>query len=138
MFVPKWFKFWLQAFKQKKEKKKYSFTLDDLSNLELIESKNQEKTPGIYVESLPEDFYSTESYQGWIKLSRRERDVTALTCLAYTNYQIAARLGLSIETVRTYLKSVLGKLRLRNKADLRVYFAKWNFSDWERRKDPHR
>lgn len=75
-----------------------------------------------------------EHYKDWILLSPREKDVTALTCLRYTNPQIAARLELSIETVRTYLQKALNKLGLQTKADLRVKFATWDFSAWERRK----
>jgi DNA-binding CsgD family transcriptional regulator len=30
-------------------------------------------------------------YERWQKLSLREQDVTALTCLGYTNRQIAAK-----------------------------------------------
>ena len=67
-------------------------------------------------------------------LSPREQDVTALTCLRFTNPQIAARLGLSKETVRTYLEKVLIRFNLQSKADLRVTFASWDFSEWERRK----
>jgi len=63
-------------------------------------------------------------------LSPREQYVTALTCLRYTNPQIAARLGLSVETVRTYLRKALNKLGLQNKADLRVLFASWDFSEF--------
>lgn len=71
-----------------------------------------------------------ELYQRWILLSPREQDVTALTCLKFTNPQIAAHLGLSKETVKTYLEKVLNKLRLQSKADLRVTFANWDFSAW--------
>jgi len=77
-------------------------------------------------------------WEKWNYLSRRERDVTALTCLGYTNAQMAARFELSIETIKTYVQNVLHKLHLRNKADLRVLFANWDFSDWERRKDLYR
>jgi DNA-binding CsgD family transcriptional regulator len=76
-------------------------------------------------------------YQWWIMLSPREQDVTALTCLKYTNPQIAARLGLSIFTVNTYIEKVLIRFGLQSKADLRVVFANWDFSAWESRK-PHR
>jgi len=40
----------------------------------------------------------------WDTLSRREQDVTAWACLGYTNRQIAARLGLSTDTVKSYLQ----------------------------------
>jgi len=74
----------------------------------------------------------------WDKLSAREQDVTALTCLSFTNLQIAGRLNLSPETVKSYIKQVLNKSGFKAKSDLRVYFADWDFSAWERRKDPNR
>jgi len=85
--------------------------------------------------SPPYDPNADELYRIWILLSPREQQVTALTCLKYTNPQIAFHLGLSKTTVRTYLEKVLNKLGLRSKADLRVAFAVWDFSQWER---PHR
>lgn len=86
--------------------------------------------------SLAHDSNLDERYKSWDSLSPREQDVTALACLRYTNPQIAARLGLSVGTVRSYLEKALSKLGLQNKADLRVYFAGWDFSEFERRKDP--
>lgn len=75
----------------------------------------------------------------WDKLSAREQDVTALTCLRFTNSQIAGRLNISTETVKSYIERVLNKsVGLKTKADLRVFFAEWDFSAWERRKDPYR
>jgi DNA-binding CsgD family transcriptional regulator len=69
----------------------------------------------------------------WNKMSRRERDVTALTCLGYTNRQIAARLKVSVNTVNTHVVRVLTRLDLNGKPALQVLFASWDFSAWERR-----
>jgi DNA-binding CsgD family transcriptional regulator len=79
-----------------------------------------------------------DRYQLWLQLSPREQEVTALACLRYTNPQIAARLGLSPGTVRTYLQHALSKLGLQNKMDLLLFFADWDFSEFERRDDPYR
>jgi DNA-binding CsgD family transcriptional regulator len=57
--------------------------------------------------------------------------VTALTCLGYTNRQIAARLVLSPETVKTHLRNVLRKFDLPTKAELRRALADWDFGDWD-------
>lgn len=66
----------------------------------------------------------------WESLSPREQDVTALTCLGYTNRQIAARLSLSPETVKTHVHNVLLKFGLNSKAELRRILAGWDFSGW--------
>lgn len=134
-------KLWRPGKRQKK--KKYSYLLRELLQLKsskvTIQVKRKRKKGGSDSQAvgLPNDPITDERYQFWIRLSPREQQVTALTCLKYTNPQIAARLGLSIETVRTYLENVLNKLRLQNKADLRVFFAPWDFSEFESR-DPQR
>ncbi len=68
--------------------------------------------------------------QRWERLSGREQQVTALACLGCTNRQIAARLVLSPETVKSHLRSVLHKFGLRSKAELRQALSDWDFGDW--------
>lgn len=109
-------------------KRKYSYDVEDPAHLPST----------IKTASPTHDSNVDERSKRWESLSPREQDVTALTCLRYTNPQIAARLGLSVGTVKSYLEKALSKLGLQNKADLRVYFAGWDFSEFERRKDPHR
>jgi DNA-binding CsgD family transcriptional regulator len=136
MSIWRLFKRWRMGPQQKK--KKYSYILRELLHLKLtkttaqVKRKRKKRASDSQAVSLPYDPNTDERYQLWIMLSPREQEVTALTCLKYTNPQIAARLGLSIETVRTYLEKVLNKFGLDNKADLRVLFAQWDFSEWER------
>lgn len=70
------------------------------------------------------------SLERWSKLSLREQEVTALVCLKLSNQEIAERLVVSVETVRTHLRSVLQKLDLHSRAELRLVYADWNFSRW--------
>jgi DNA-binding CsgD family transcriptional regulator len=56
--------------------------------------------------------------------------VAALTCLGYTNRQMAARLSLSPETIKTHVRNVLFKFGLNRKTDLRQALANWDFSAW--------
>jgi len=123
----------------RQKKKIYHDILGAPLHLKLIDAAAQEKrkqkkqasdSPAL---SLPDTLQTDPLYSMWIMLSPREQHVTGLTCLKYTNPQIAARLGLSIDTVRTYLENVLNKLGLQSKADLRVLFAPWDFSEWDRR-----
>lgn len=67
----------------------------------------------------------------WRALSPREQQIAALTCLNLTNRQIAARLNLSPETVKTHLRNLLAKLELHSKAELRRALEGWDFSAWE-------
>ncbi len=69
--------------------------------------------------------------QRWGSLSRREQQVTALTCLGCTNRQVAARLGVSVETVKTHMSNLLVKFDLHSKAGLRMALSEWDFSEWD-------
>ena len=69
----------------------------------------------------------------WQSLSPREQQVAALGCLDFTNPQIAARLGLSVETVRSHMRNIQIKFNVNSKTALRVLLAGWDFSDWDRR-----
>jgi DNA-binding CsgD family transcriptional regulator len=69
--------------------------------------------------------------QIWHELTRREQQMVALTCLSYTNREIAARLSLSPETVKSHVRSALHKFGVRTKADLRRLLSDWDFSDWK-------
>ena len=64
----------------------------------------------------------------WDTLSVREKDVTALVCLGYTNREIGARLNISPETVKDRLESTLIKFNITKRTELRLLFANWDFS----------
>jgi DNA-binding CsgD family transcriptional regulator len=66
----------------------------------------------------------------WRFLSAREQQVAALTCLNFTNRQIAARLMVTPETAKTHVRNVLRKFDLHSKAELRRALADWDFSAW--------
>lgn len=68
----------------------------------------------------------------WRLLSAREQQVAALICLNYTNRQIASRLVISTETVKSHVRAVLRKFRVHSKSELRRALAEWDFSEWER------
>lgn len=70
------------------------------------------------------------SLERWSRLSLREQEVTALVCLKLSNQEIAERLVVSVETVRTHMRSVLQKLDLHSKAELRLMYVDWDFSRW--------
>jgi DNA-binding NarL/FixJ family response regulator len=67
----------------------------------------------------------------WESLSPREQQVTALACLGWTNRQIAARLYLSPETIKTHMRHAQRKFGVANKAELRTRLAGWDFRDWK-------
>jgi two-component system response regulator NreC len=67
----------------------------------------------------------------WRALTPREQQVVALVCLNYTNEQIANRLVISPETVKTHIRNVLWKLNLASKVELRQLLADWDFSAYQ-------
>lgn len=118
----------------------YRYALDEPIHLTLTDLAAQENrtpeelTANILAVGLTHYQNTDKLYQRWLALSAREQDVTALTCLGYTNRQIASRLGLSTETVKSYMQNALNKFGLHSKTDLRVTFAGWDFSAWEYRR----
>jgi len=114
----------------------YTCNLDEPLHLGLTNTAAQEKyspnegTLNPLAVGLTHHRNSNDLYQRWLSLSAREQDVAALTCLGYTNRQIAFRLGISVETVKSYLRNVFYKFDTRSKPDLRVSLANWDFSAW--------
>lgn len=66
----------------------------------------------------------------WRLLSPREQQIAALICLNYTSRQIAARLRISPETVKTHTRNLLAKFDLRTRVELRERLSDWDFSAW--------
>jgi DNA-binding CsgD family transcriptional regulator len=89
-----------------------------------------ELIPDILAAGLTQYRSSEELWPLWESLSPREQDIAALTCLGYTNRQMAARLSLSPETIKTHVRNVLLKFGLNRKTDLRQALASWDFSAW--------
>ena len=66
----------------------------------------------------------------WRTLTPRQQQAAALTCLNFTNRQIAARLGISPQTVKAHMRNLLHRLDLHSKAELRLALSDWDFSEW--------
>ena len=49
-------------------------------------------------------------------LTPRQQQILSLVCLGHTNQQIASDLGLSVNTVKTYMRSTLQVLGVPNRA----------------------
>ncbi|MEW6406351.1 MAG: LuxR C-terminal-related transcriptional regulator [Chloroflexota bacterium] len=102
-----------------------------LSTLAKHEGRSeQELIPDILAAGLTQYRSIDELWPQWETLSPREQDVTALTCLGLTNRQIAARLLLSPQTVKSHIRTALLKFGVSTKAELRHILANWDFSAW--------
>jgi DNA-binding NarL/FixJ family response regulator len=113
-----------------------SFGLDEPLRAALAERARRDQRPIEQVEQelLRAGLAQLENSDGlkrcWERLSEREQQVTALTCLGYTNRQMAAYMQLSPATVKGYVHQSLVKWRAHGKAELRLLLVQWDFSDW--------
>jgi DNA-binding CsgD family transcriptional regulator len=114
------------------------FELDEELQLRLQDLAEQERRPArelpaeLIAEGLARHSNNRILMQRWKSLSAREQEVTALTCLGYTNRQMAARLGIAEETVKSHMRNALVKLHLHGKLAVQQALAEWDFSEWEK------
>ena len=80
---------------------------------------------------LTEYYSSEELWKKWENLTPREKEVTALVCLGYTNRQAAARIGVSPATVKFHLHNVLEKFGLETRSQLQQLLEEWDFGAWK-------
>ncbi len=71
-----------------------------------------------------------ENLRRWRTLSPREQQVVALVCCNLTSRQIAQRLYISPETVKVHVRNALTKFGVRNRYELRLALADWDFRGW--------
>jgi DNA-binding CsgD family transcriptional regulator len=108
----------------------FQVMLEDLAQQE--QRSPDEVASRLLREGLQRRQAESDLWQRWQSLSAREQEVAALACLGYTNKQIALRLGVSAETVKTHLHHALAKFNLRTRAELGLLLVEWDFSAWER------
>lgn len=109
---------------------------DLLQSLQTIAEREQRLTGEVASELLNSALARRQVDDGlvsrWGFLTPREQQVAALTCLNFTNRQIAARLLITPETAKTHVRNVLRKFDLHSKAELRRALAEWDFNAWLR------
>lgn len=107
-------------------------TITELQNLAEQENRPKEAVAAdLLAFALVQRGAAETKLRRWQELSPREREVTALLCLSYTNRQIATRLSISHPTVKTHVRNILRKFGLSRRADLRLVLAEWDFSAWD-------
>ncbi|MCP4418016.1 MAG: helix-turn-helix transcriptional regulator, partial [Chloroflexi bacterium] len=78
--------------------------------------------------------FTDENLALWHTLTNREKETAAFTCLGYTNHEIAQKMVISPNTVKTHLRRVLQKFGVGSKSELQLVLASWDFSGWDK---PH-
>ncbi len=106
--------------------------IDELQNLAEQERRPKEAVAADLIAlGLVRRRAAEASLHRWRQLSPREQQVAALVCRGYTNRQIAARLKISLPTVKTHVRNILIKFGLSRRVDLQQSLADWDFSGWE-------
>ena len=72
----------------------------------------------------------------WESLTTRQRQITALVCLGYTYPQIAAKLHLSVPTVKTHVQNIFQKFGLSRRYELVNLLSAWDFREGDESEDP--
>ena len=57
-------------------------------------------------------------------ISERERDILRLVAMGATNQQIANQLNISINTVKSHVRGILGKLRAKSRREAAALAAR--------------
>jgi DNA-binding CsgD family transcriptional regulator len=73
-----------------------------------------------------------EFFKKWESLTPREKDVTALICLGYTDREICNRFAIAPGTVRTHITNLFKKFQVNSRHELRILLSEWDFSAWEK------
>ena len=95
----------------------------------LIDAIRTVVTGGVYLDpsmaaKVVEGYVGKKRLRGEVQgshLTDREQEVLVLTSKGYTNKDIAAHLGISVKTVETHKGNSMGKLDLKNRADIVRY-----------------
>jgi DNA-binding NarL/FixJ family response regulator len=75
---------------------------------------------------------TNEKVHLWESLSERQQQVAALVCLRYTNDQIAKKLHISSDTVKSHVSNILRKFNVRSRYQLGYMLRRWNFSSFDK------
>jgi len=119
--------------------KKLKLQLDDLSLellYKLVQGQNydiEELATRLLAQAI-RDYYQTtdENVRLWETLTTRQQQVAALVCLKYTNDEIAAKLYISADTVKTHVSNILHKFSVSGRHQLAHILRKWDFSSYDR------
>ncbi len=109
------------------------FNLDEhvLVSLEML-AQHRQSTPQAVAADLVQQAIETiqddsAAWDCWLTLTPREQEVAAYICQGYTSRQIAEKLNIANETVRTHARKVLTKFGTANRQILRDRLTQLGF-----------
>lgn len=71
----------------------------------------------------------------WQSLTPRLRQAAALACLGHTNQEIAAQMGITVNTVKYYMRDILSACHVNSKTELAELLSEWDFDRWLLKQD---
>jgi DNA-binding NarL/FixJ family response regulator len=87
---------------------------------------------GLLAQAAMDHYRATNEYvQCWEILSQRQQEVAALACLGYSNAEIAEKLHISLETVKTHMGETLRKFNVKGRHQLGWMLRDWDFSPFD-------
>jgi DNA-binding CsgD family transcriptional regulator len=121
---------------QRDRKTNFTLSVETIRSLQFIAERErltpEEVANRILADALRDHQAQGENWQRWQSLTPREQEVIALICLNYTTRQIAAKLHISPETVKTHAEHILIKFDAPDRKNLRLMLSGWDFSGWDR------
>lgn len=99
------------------------------SQIQAGQDRTEEPTSSQEFEIYPED---PSIRKRWFDLTIREREVVALVCMGYRNYEIASMLGVGYQTILTHLQNIFYKFDLRSRREIRAALLSWPAEEWWR------
>ena len=120
---------------QRRQPANFTLNVETIRSLQFI-AERERRTPEdvadqILVDAMRNHLAQEDNWQRWQSLTPREQDVAALICLNYTTRQVAARLHISPETVKTHVEHVLAKFDVPDRNILRLLLSGWDFNNWD-------
>jgi DNA-binding NarL/FixJ family response regulator len=116
------------------ERKAFELDVDLIEVVQDLAEREQRPAQDVVADllsiALSHQSSSNDLVRRWNSLSPREQEVAALICLNLTTGQIATRLHISPETVKTHAHNILVKFGINSRGQLRMLLAEWDFSDW--------
>ena len=92
----------------------------------------EELATSLLIKAIHEYYQATsEKVRLWESLSERQQQVAALVCLRYTNDEIAEKLHISSDTVKTHVGNILRKFNVRSRYQLGYMLRRWDFNNFD-------
>ena len=119
----------------KSPKQHYHVDIDlaeSLENMALEQARAPDEIAAdLLAEGIAKREQSEQLFEYWEILSPREREVTALLCLGYSNREIGEKLYITLGTVKTHVSNTLHKFGVNRRGELQRLLADWDFSHWD-------